>query len=196
MAETPDDDDVKRVINNYVDPDSTQEGELEDDLDDAGFTQSAIDAFADNAITVEEAAETVEKERGASPGLTTREQVEDSVSGIDKPGSDSRQAAISREISRDLGAPTEAEADRARSQAAQFVDEDGMLRSNADLDPLADGGEGREIIDLNEASLGAGDNLGGGNDLQEGVERSGSDSGTFYLEDSGGNRYPIAEVDL
>jgi len=191
---TPTPDDVERVINNYVDPSSTSSSEAESDLEEAGFTDAGIDAFSDDILGSEEVSEAVESRD--SPGVTTREQIESLAEDSAPEGTPSdRIERVAQDTAREAGAPSESALDSARAQAAQNV-EGSKLRSNPDLDPLSDGDQGREILDLSEASLGGGKRLGDGNDLSEGVERTGRNSGTFYLEDSSGERYPVSEVDL
>jgi hypothetical protein len=193
MAETPDDDAVERVINNYVDPSSTGEKELEADLDAEGFSQAAIQAFTDRTVSLEEAVEEVERVREGSVGVTTREQVEETVESMDSGAPGSFERAVAEDAAKDLGAPSEASVSNARRQAAQFVDEEGNVRSNPDLDPAAQGGEGRVIMDAEDFSVGQGTGSYEGGDLQEGVTRD----GTFYLERrSTGERFPVSEVDL
>lgn len=191
MGESPSEADIERVAEEYVDPSSADADEQEGDLKDAGFTQSAIDAFKDGFATVEDVTEAAEAERGKR-GITTREDVERGLDGVDKARPGGSDEALVDEAAEQMAAPTTDELRRARGQAAQQVTDDGVLRSDPDLDPLAEGGEGREIVDTSEGGL----KLGKEGGVETGVRRTGPGKGEYYAEDSAGNQYPLAEVDL
>lgn len=191
MAESPDEDDIERVADRYVDPASGDVEEQAADLDEAGFTQSAIDAFAGEFATVEDVTDAA-IERTGDRDITTREDVERGLSDVDKPRPGGDDRGLVDVAAQELAAPSESELTRARGTAAQQVSPDGVLRSNPDLDPLAEGGEGRDVVDLQ----GEGVSLGKEGGVRTGVRRTGPGKGEYYAEDGEGNRYPLAEVEL
>lgn len=189
-------DDVERVERDYVDPQSVTRQQVRQDLEEAGIEGNAADMFESNILTVDAAMGEVPE---AGPGeIRTRQDVERSVMAMDGPGEHggdpdpARAQAIARDAAVELGAPDEAELTRARREAVSNLD-GSVLRSNPDLDPLAEGGQGREIVDIQDA----GGKLGGDESpVRETVERTGRDTATFYYVGDDGTRYPMAEVDL
>ena len=189
MGSSPDDEDVERVDTDYVDPLSTSRDEIEADLKAEGIEGNANKAFADRILEADDVVGAVDTGRDR---IVTREDVENTVGRITDPHAEGREPALVDAASKELGAPSRSELNRARGAVARQVDEDGIVRSNPALDPL--GGEnGREIGTVAEVTRNTGGRGGG---LREGVEATGDGRGTFYYEDSGGNRYPMAEVDL
>lgn len=188
-------DDAARIERDYVSPDSATQAEVQSDLEAAGFEGKPLGQFSGDIVTSDEVVDEVSESRG----ITTRETVEDVADSVvsDKGYNSSRSDVVADEAAKDLVAPSSSEVDQARQQAVQNADlDEGVLRSNPDLDPAASGGEGREIIDIEEAGVGSGQgSLGQDSPLRETVERTGEDTATFSYE-VGGQRYPVAEVDL
>ena len=195
MGESPDVDDMQRAARwvRDVDPDAATEREIERALAEAGYPESSLDAFSSRMPTVDD----VLGEVDLDAPIVSRSEVErvadsSTLEGIDgeQPIDSDGARALADAAAREAGAPRESELTQARRQALQQLD-GSVLKSNPDLDPMGE----REIIDIQEAGVGGGRNLGASDDLREVVERTGEDTGTFFYETSEG-RYPIAEVDL
>jgi len=196
MAESPSEEDIERVADKYVDPSSSNASEQEDDLADAGLTQSAIEAFSGEFATADDVAEEATSSRKSEQQILTRDDVEDAAEGVEKPAPGGSSDRLVESAAEDLAAPSEGSLQRARAQAAQQVDDEGVLRSDPDLDPLADGDQGREITDVSGGvGSGRGD-LGDPSNLQQSVQRTGSGKGQLVYENASGDKFPVAEVDL
>lgn len=189
VGSSPDAEDVERVEREHVDPDSADLEDVERDLKDADIEGNSLRAFADRMTTSEDVAE-AGQERAGKRDIVTREDVERGLDDVDKTRSGTRDSALVDEAARDLAAPSESSLQQARGRALQNL-EGNTLRSDPDLDPLAQGGEGREVAELDGTG-----SLGKEGGLRTGIERTGDSTGTYYAEDAGGNRYPLAEVDL
>lgn len=182
---SPDEEDIRRSDRDYIAPDSTTESEYRQDLRDAGFPDDSIDAFVDRMVSESD----ISLDDG---GLTTREDIESAVSDIGSDSPTGRVDQVVDSVAKQEAAPSESNLRKARAQVAQNVDEEGVVRSDPSLDPLA-GDEGREIGAVSEVT----ENTGGrGGGLTETVEKTGRSTGTLYYEDSSGSRYPVAEVDI
>jgi hypothetical protein len=105
-------DDAARIEREYVDPDSATEQDIRDDLDEAGFDESAIDSFVDDVVDQMGTVEDVGLDRGNAhaDGITTAQDVERAVEEMssDKISSD-RNGAIADEVSSEIAAPSESE---------------------------------------------------------------------------------------
>jgi hypothetical protein len=105
-------DDAERIERDYVDPDSATEQEIRDDLEDAGFDESAIDSFVDDVVeqmgTVDDVG--VDLGNAHGDGITTQQDVERAVEEM---GSDEivgdRSGAIADEVANEIAAPSESE---------------------------------------------------------------------------------------
>ena len=192
MGDSPTEEDVERVDSDYVNPSSTSRDEIRADLEAEGIDGGAADTFEDRLVNADDVVDAVEQSRGERE-VTTREDVGSTVDSLDRPRNQERDPSLVDDASQEIGAPTESALGQARAQAAQNVDEDGVVRSDPSLDPLASGDEGREIGEVSEITEATGGRGGG---MREGVEPTGSGRGTYYFEDGSGNRYPVAEVDL
>lgn len=188
MGSSPDDEDVERVTSRHVPDDAETDAEVRRALREAGIENpNSLNAFADRILSLDAALDATPEQR---PGhVVTRSEVDAAVGEVDSPVPESRRRAVADAAAREIGAPTDAALDQARRTAIQQLD-GSTLRSNPDLDPLAQGGEGREIVDIQSADGGVQENV------TEVVEKSGERTATFYYEGSDGTRYPMAEVDL
>jgi hypothetical protein len=196
MAESPSEEDIERVANKYVDPGSAEASEQEDDLADAGLTQSAIEAFSGEVATADDVAEEATSSRKSEQQILTRDDVKSAAEGVEQPAPGGSTDGLVESAAEELAAPSEGSLQRARAQAAQQVDDEGVLRSDPDLDPLADGDQGREITDVSGGvGSGRGD-LGDPSNLQQSVQRTGSGTGQLVYENASGDKFPVAEVDL
>lgn len=191
MGSSPDESDVERVDSDYVDPDSTDRSEIRADLEDAGIEGDAATAFESRMLDTDAVVEAVE---GSGDGrIVTREDVENAVESSSVPHAKGREGALTDAASQEIGAPTESSLANARGSVAKRVGDDGVVRTNPDLDPLG-GSDGREIGTVSEVTKNTGGRGGG---LREGVEPRGDGRGVYYYEDtSSGERYPVAEVTI
>lgn len=186
--------DAERIEPTYVDPDSETLDEVRSDLEDAGFGDDSAEKFAEELVVSEDVIEEINPDDRV--GVTTREDVDQTVNELDNYDMDNRRKdSVTEGTAREIGAPTENQVTQARGEAAQRVDpDDGTIRTDPSLDPLAEG-EGREIGDITDFTA-AGGQIDREAGLQERVEKRG-DTGVFVLEDrSTGERYPVSEVDL
>ena len=195
MGDSPDVDDMRRAVRHIMDqdPNAATRREQERALQDAGYNEQSIDAFLDRMPNLDSVVEDVPDDP-----IITREQVDEIAGNQQLEGRDGTadvpseaQDALTDAAAQEVGAPSESDIKAARRQAARQVD-GSVLKSNPDLDPMGE----REIADLSESGIGGGDNLGTSEDLTEVVEKTGRDTATFYYEDSSGERYPMAEVDI
>lgn len=190
MGSSPDESDVERVDRDYVDPDSTDRSEIRDDLEDAGIEGDAATAFENRMLDTDAVVDAVES---SESGIVTRDDVESAVDSSSVPHAEGREGALVDDASQEIGAPTESSLANARGSVAQRVGDDGVVRTNPDLDPLG-GSDGRAIGEVSEVTQNTGGRGGG---LREGVEPRGEGRGVYYYEDtSSGERYPVAEVNI
>ena len=196
-------DDARRIRRDYSDPDDVEDDDLREALRDADFAEDAIDDILSWMPTAGEARDELGEPHES--GITTREDVEGVVDAINEDGHDDEVAdALTDAVSREVGAPTEAEAQRAQLSA---VDEtvapgdviDGDERStpvsvvrSTDGDvvgTVGPSGSGRDVAD----EIG-GEYLGGPSDLADGMRvepAPGGREGLVYVGDD-----PVGEVDL
>lgn len=180
--------DLERVAKKYVDPSSTTRQQQLSDLQAAGFSGNSLQAFADGIGSVEDVAEATDT---SGRDILKRDDIERAAQDMPETGGGSRADQIVDDVARELGAPSEAALQDARADALQNLDGN-TLRSNPDLDPLAEGDEGREIGDLDEVGQ-----FGQEGGLEADIDRSAAapDKAIYYVEVDG-SRYPMAEVDL
>lgn len=199
------DDAAEARADGYADPTSTTQREMVRDLVDEGYPESSAEAFSQLLLSEED----VDVPERTGRRLTTREDVERSVQELPEAAnvSDARRQTVAREAARSAGAPPQSALENARREVIRSAEveargtpvSDGgegleqrlVLQSNPDVDPLGQ----REILEV-EGGRSPDELIGPGGELQERVEPVGRDRGTYVLEDSSGNRFPIAEVDL
>jgi len=111
-------DDAKRIKRDYTDAEDVTEDELREALRDADFADAAIDEIMGDGWfpTADEVSEAVGEPH--SDGITTREDVGDAVDAVDEVGyGDDTHDALTDAVSREVGAPSEQEAQRASIEA-------------------------------------------------------------------------------
>lgn len=106
-------DDVRRILDKYVDPESVTNAETKADLDDWDFANSQEVA---DALPTRDDVE-IDRDTAHSDGVTTREEVEQKVAEADEVGVDERRDALTDAVAREVGAPTEQELQRAQIEA-------------------------------------------------------------------------------
>jgi len=195
MGDSPDVDAMKRAVRHIQeqDPNAVTRREQARALQDAGFNEQSIAAFLNRMPDLDSVVEDVPDDP-----IITREQVDEIAGNQQLEGRDGTtdvpsdaQDALTDAAAQEVGAPSESDLRAARAQAAQNLDGD-VVRSDPDLDPLA-GDEGREIGTVSDVTSATGGRGGG---MTETVEKTGESTATLYYEDSGGERYPVAEVDI
>ena len=112
--------DAQRIERDYVRPTSTDPDEIEADLENADFANP--EEIAEWILSSEDVGgEALEPH---SQGVTTREQIESDVEQADGVGySESRKDAVTSEIARDVGAPSESELRQAQLEAVTQADQ-------------------------------------------------------------------------
>lgn len=195
--------DAQRIERDYTDPESVDEDQLREDLEDADFAQAAIDDVVDWFNTGEEVRETLGEPH--EDGITTREDVEAAVEATDEVGySSERSDALTDAVSSEVGAPTAQEAQRAQlSAVSESVSPGEVIEGDDRSTPVSvvrdtggdvvgtvgSPGTGRDV-----AEAVGGEYLGGPQDLADRMSvrpAPGGDEGLVYVDDS-----PVGEVDL
>lgn len=198
MSEAEYADDIARVERDYTDPQSTSREDVRADLEDSDFANETIPMFEDGILTEDEIE--VPDRTGTDP--TTREDVSELVDAAKRDDqSGFRSDAVTDAVATKEAAPSKADLDQARVAIASenLTDETpeglstptSVLRSDPDLDPLSEGGEGRELGRM--GTRGDGTSI---SDFEQVVEPNpDGESGTLIFERNG-ERYPMKEVDL
>jgi len=111
--------DAERIEQEYVESDSATEAEIREDLDEAGFDQSAIDDFVDDVVDAMASVEDlgIDRETAHSDGITTREDVERAAEDVaaEEIAGD-RTGAIAERAADDIAAPSESELQQSQIQ--------------------------------------------------------------------------------
>jgi len=112
--------DAERIEREYVESDSATEAEIREDLDEAGFDQSAIDDFVDDVVDAMASVEDLGIDRVDGPhsdGITTREDVERAAEDVaaEEIAGD-RTGAIADRAADDIAAPSESELQQSQIQ--------------------------------------------------------------------------------
>lgn len=107
--------DARRIENQYIDPESTTQDEIRQDLEDAGF-EHGINDIENWFPTVDDVDVPSDPDEAHSGGILTREEVRDRVRDADDVGfSGERTEALTDAVSRGVGAPS-----RESVQQSQF----------------------------------------------------------------------------
>ena len=105
--------DAQRIERDYVNPESTSRAEVEADLEAADFANP--DEVGEWVTSAEDVG--ITPETAHTDGITTREQVEAAVEQADEVGySSDRREALTDTVSRDVGAPSQSDLQRAQIQ--------------------------------------------------------------------------------
>lgn len=108
-------DDARRIEKKYINPESETDDEVKADLEDADFAQASIDEIKEWMLTREDVP--LNETNAHRDGVTTREEVQREVEDADDVGfSTDRRESITTEVSREIGAPTESDLQRAEIQ--------------------------------------------------------------------------------
>ena len=197
--------DAKRIKRDYTDPDDVTKGELREALEDADFADAAIDEIVGDGWFPTAAEVTEEVGEPHQQGITTREDVGDAVDAVDEVGyDDDTHDALTDAVSREVGAPTAQEAQRAQlSAVSESVSPGEVIEGDDRSTPVSvvrdtggdvvgtvgSPGTGRDV-----AEAVGGEYLGGPQDLADRMSvrpAPGGDEGLVYVDDS-----PVGEVDL
>lgn len=197
--------DAKRIKRDYTDPEDVTDDELREALRDADFAEGAIDEIieGDWFPTTDEVSDELGEPH--QKGITTREDVDAAVDRVDEVGyDDDTHDALTDAVSREVGAPTAQEAQRAQLEAvSESVTPGEVFEGDTRSTPVSvvrntDGdvvgtagpsGAGRDVAE--EYGV---DYLGGPQDLADRMSvrpGPGGDEGLVYVDDSA-----VGEVDL
>lgn len=195
--------DAQRIERDYTDPESVDEDQLREDLEDADFAQAAIEDVVDWFNTREEVREMLGEPH--EDGITTRKDVEVAVEATDEVGySSERTDALTDAVSSEVGAPTAQEAQRAQLSAVnESVSPGDVIEGDERTTPVSvvrdtsgdvvgtvgSPGTGRDV-----AEAVGGEYLGGPKDLADRMSvrpAPGGDEGLVYVDDS-----PVGEVEI
>lgn len=196
-------DDARRIARDYVDPEAVDVEEIADELRDADFADAAVDDVLSWFPDSEEVTTSLGEPH--DEGITTREDVERVVDEVDEVGyEDERRDALTDAVSREVGAPSEAEARRAQLTAvSESVSPGDVIEGDDRSTPVSvvrsqsgdvvgtvgPAGSGADVAD----ELGT-EYIGGPNDLTEQMRvepAPGGREGLVYVDDD-----PVGEVEL
>lgn len=115
-VDTEYEEDARRIEREYVSPSSTTREEIEQDLQAEDFANEAVDDIKEWILSEEDVGGPALAPH--SDGVTTREEIEQAVEQADGVGyGQGRHEAVTSEIARDVGAPSESELQQATMSA-------------------------------------------------------------------------------
>lgn len=115
-VDTEYEEDARRIEREYINPTSTSQDDVEEDLRNENFAEGAIDDIKDWILSEEDVGGPALDPH--SDGVTTREEIHEAVENADGVGySSSHRDSVTSAIARDVGAPTESELQQAQLSA-------------------------------------------------------------------------------